>query len=99
MDRSFARHRYHDDLAISEDPSFYFHRNFKLGFLDDPTAIRNRDVIGVANLMWGSDFPHSDGTWPHSVDTIKRHGELMPDTDARQIFCENAAQLYNIPLP
>jgi predicted TIM-barrel fold metal-dependent hydrolase len=99
MDRSFARHRYHDELAISEDPSFYFHRNVKLGFLDDPTAVRNREVIGVANLMWGSDFPHSDGTWPHSVDTIKRHGEMMPVADARRIFGENAAELYGIPLP
>jgi predicted TIM-barrel fold metal-dependent hydrolase len=98
IDRSYGRHRHHDDLPISEHPSFYFRRNFKLGFLDDMTAIRERDVIGVDNLMWGSDFPHSDGTWPHSVDTVKRHAELMSDEDAARIFGATAAALYGIPL-
>jgi predicted TIM-barrel fold metal-dependent hydrolase len=99
MDRNFARHRYHDDLPISEQPSFYFHRNFKLGFLDDMTAVREREVIGVDNLMWGSDFPHSDGTWPTSLKTIERHCALMPEGDGTRIFSQNAAELYGIPLP
>jgi predicted TIM-barrel fold metal-dependent hydrolase len=99
MDRNFARHRFHDNLIITEPPSFYFHRNFKLGFLDDMTAAREREVIGVENLMWGSDFPHSDGTWPTSLKTIERHCSLMPAADGQRIFSQNAAELYSIPLP
>jgi predicted TIM-barrel fold metal-dependent hydrolase len=99
MDRSFARHRYHDNLPISESPSFYFRRNFKLGFLDDMTAIRERDIIGVDNIMWGSDFPHSDGTWPNSLDAISRHCKLTTEDEGRRIFGLNASRMYGIPLP
>jgi predicted TIM-barrel fold metal-dependent hydrolase len=99
MDRNFARHRYHEKLPISERPSFYFQRNVKGAFLDDLTAIREREVIGVNSIMWGSDFPHSDGTWPTSLDTIDRHCALMSEEDSRRIFCQNAADLYSITLP
>lgn len=99
VDRSYARHKYHDNLRITERPSFYFHRNFKLGFLYDLTAMRERDIIGVDSLLWGSDFPHSDGTYPETRQAIDRHCESVPEDEARKIFGQNAADLYHIPLP
>jgi hypothetical protein len=41
-------------------------RNVVLSFQEDATGIRLRDVIGVNNMMWGSDHPHSESTFPQS---------------------------------
>ena len=47
-------------------PSDFFHRNVVLSFQEDAIGIRLRDVIGVDNIMWGSDYPHSESTFPQS---------------------------------
>ena len=47
-------------------PSDFFHRNIVLSFQEDAIGIRLRDVIGVDNMMWGSDYPHSELTFPQS---------------------------------
>jgi len=46
-------------------PSDFFHRNVVLSFQEDAIGIRLRDVIGVDNMMWGSDYPHSESTFPN----------------------------------
>ena len=45
-------------------PSDFFHRNVVLSFQEDAIGIRLRDVIGTDNMMWGSDYPHSESTFP-----------------------------------
>ena len=47
-------------------PSDFFRRNVVLSFQEDAIGIRLRDVIGVDNMMWGSDYPHSESTFPQS---------------------------------
>jgi hypothetical protein len=46
--------------------SDFFRRNVVLSFQEDAIGIRLRDVIGVDNMMWGSDYPHSESTYPQS---------------------------------
>ena len=45
-------------------PSDFFRRNVVLSFQEDAIGIRLRDVIGPDNIMWGSDYPHSESTFP-----------------------------------
>ena len=51
--------------------------------------------IGVDNVMWASDYPHGDSTWPHSrkalaESSLAKHGpEIL-----RKVTCENAARVY-----
>jgi hypothetical protein len=47
-------------------PSHFFHRNVVLSFQEDAIGIRLRDVIGVDNMMWDSNYPHSKSTFPRS---------------------------------
>ena len=54
------------DHAIAEKPSFYWHRNMAATFEQDLTGIRLLDLIGIENLMWATDYPHPDSTWPRS---------------------------------
>ena len=56
-----------------------------------------RKVIGVDNLMWSSDYPHTDTTWPDSQQVHR--GELWPECrpeDRYKILAGNAVKLYNL---
>lgn len=92
MDRNWERHRYHQNSPLTEPPSFYFRRNVKSTFIHDPVAIRERDLIGVETIMWSSDYPHMDTTFPHSLELIEEHLGGIPEEDKRKIVYENAAK-------
>ena len=75
-------------------PSEYFKRQGYVTFSDDPMALRNIEFTGTDCLMWGSDYPHDEGTFPHSRDVIERTFEGLSDVDRTKIVHDNAATLY-----
>ncbi len=75
-------------------PSEYWHNNVSYTFMRDIGAMRARDIIGVDNLMWSSDFPHGDSTWPDSQEVIAQHMVGVPEAEQRKILCENAQRMY-----
>ena len=84
---------------LIEKPSFYFHRQVFATFIDDVVGIRNRDIIGVNNILWSSDYPHVNSSWPTSREYIRKHFGDIPAEEARRMTCENTAELYGIQLP
>jgi predicted TIM-barrel fold metal-dependent hydrolase len=64
----------------------------------DRTAVRNRDIIGRENLMWGADFPHFDGAWPNSAAVLEPQFEGVPLEDQIAIGRNNAIKCYKLPL-
>ncbi|MQF69357.1 amidohydrolase [SAR202 cluster bacterium AD-804-J14_MRT_500m] len=89
-----ASYRFKDGLL----PSDYFHNNVSLSFQEDPVGIRVRDVIGVDNMMWGSDYPHAESTFPKSREILDAILDGVPDEDRNKIVALNAAKLYNFDL-
>jgi predicted TIM-barrel fold metal-dependent hydrolase len=81
---------------IPEPPSHYFRRNVFATFQHDPVGVRERAEVGVGNLMWASDFPHSDSTWPRSREFVARDFAGVPEDELRRMVCDNAAQLYGL---
>jgi predicted TIM-barrel fold metal-dependent hydrolase len=79
-------------------PSDYFRRQLYATFIDDPFGIAHRDDIGVANLLWSSDFPHSATFWPHSREKIAKDFYGVDATDKQKILASNAAQLYRFDI-
>ena len=79
---------------LNMKPSEYFHRQGYATFGDDHVGLMTRHVIGVENLMWGSDYPHDEGTFPHSREVIERTFKDVPEDEKRKIVGENAAKLY-----
>jgi predicted TIM-barrel fold metal-dependent hydrolase len=63
-------------------------------FQDDVPGIRCRDLIGVDNLMWGSDYPHFDSTFPNSLQAIERNFDGVPDPERRRILSDNMLDVY-----
>ena len=85
------------DKSIS--PTETLRRNFWFCMIDDPSTVATRETIGVENILFESDYPHGDGTWPDTQDVIEKViGYLTPE-EIRMITHENAAKLYRHPLP
>lgn len=72
MDHAFERYGKMVNCALKLKPSEYFQRQVCATFMDDAIGVANRHMIGVDNLMWSSDYPHSDSTWPHSQEVIAK---------------------------
>lgn len=79
-------------------PSEYMHRQVWTTFLDDAIGARSAPTYGEDNFMWGSDFPHSDSTFPNSLKVIEKNFSGVPERIMRKVICENAARLYRIDL-
>ena len=75
-------------------PSDFFHRNVVLSFQEDAVGIRLRDVIGVDNMMWGSDYPHSESTFPRSRKILEDILAGVPDDEGVKIAGANTARVY-----
>lgn len=86
------------DLTLTMKPSGYWRRNCRATYQSDRVGIRNLDLIGEHNVMWGSDFPHPDGVWPDSREFIQRELGELPEATRRKVVCENAARLYGFSL-
>jgi predicted TIM-barrel fold metal-dependent hydrolase len=76
-------------------PSDFFRRQVRLSFQEDAIGIRLRDAIGVDNLMWGSDYPHSESTFPQSRKILAEILAGVPDEEQAKIAGGNTARLYD----
>jgi predicted TIM-barrel fold metal-dependent hydrolase len=83
---------------VTEAGSFYFRRNFHATFEDDRVGLTCREEIGVRNLMWGSDFPHHDSTFPRSQAVLDDIFDGLPDEDRYRITVANCCELYHLPI-
>jgi predicted TIM-barrel fold metal-dependent hydrolase len=70
---------------------------FAGGALDLP-SVEERYEIGVRNLVWGSDYPHVEGTYPHTGDHLARLFADVPDDETEAITATNAARLFGFDL-
>jgi len=75
-------------------PSDYWHRNMFVEFMEDDLGVELRKHIGVETMLWGSDFPHAESTWPQSKQFLDRIFAGVPDEDRRKITSDNAAKLF-----
>jgi predicted TIM-barrel fold metal-dependent hydrolase len=75
-------------------PSDYVRSNVRITFMSDKLAMRLRESIGVGSLLWGSDYPHPESTFPHSRAVIGRQLAGIPAAERAQMLAGNTAELY-----
>jgi predicted TIM-barrel fold metal-dependent hydrolase len=85
------------DKSIS--PSDCLRRNFWFCMIDDPSTVSTIPAMGIENVLFESDYPHGDGTWPDTQEVMRGLIGHLPIEQQRMIACENAAALYRHPLP
>ena len=77
-------------------PTEYWRENCAMTFIDDRDGIRLRDSIGVDRIMWSSDFPHLDSSWPESRRFLDDQLAGVPEDERRRIVAENCIRLYGL---
>ena len=82
---------------VVKEPSEYFRDSFLMTFEDDRIGLLTRDVIGVDNLMWGSDYPHHDSIFPRSQEVLDQIFEGVSAEDRYRITVANCCELYSLP--
>jgi uncharacterized protein len=83
-------------LALAMPPSAYFRRQIWATFQSDLAGMRLLDVLGEDRVMWASDYPHADSTWPESRKAIEDNFHAVAEGARRRILCENARELYGL---
>jgi predicted TIM-barrel fold metal-dependent hydrolase len=96
MDHWWEDHHRWMQPKLDESPSTYFKRQFWATFEDDRPGVLTRHLLGVDRLMWGSDYPHTEGTFPFSIQRISQDFAGVPEDETRLMVHDNAAHLYGI---
>jgi predicted TIM-barrel fold metal-dependent hydrolase len=100
MDHAYKRHRnwLAPGVELARLPSEYFSENIYTTFQDDWVAFRMANDMNWRRLMWANDFPHSDSTWPWSMDMLEEQTRQLSVEQTQSILCDNVAELYQIDL-
>jgi predicted TIM-barrel fold metal-dependent hydrolase len=87
-------------VKIKHTPTDYIKRHFHSTFqFEGPGIEAIRQTLGSEVIMWGSDFPHGDSTWPNSPQVIKESlSDIMPEKDVQNIVYNNVVRLYELDL-
>ncbi|MFN8026019.1 MAG: amidohydrolase family protein [Acidimicrobiia bacterium] len=91
--------KYRAEDAIDKLPSEYFAQNVWMGVSQpgpDDAAVRT--FLGEDRMMWGSDYPHDEGTGPYTTLHLRQVFSDVPEAQLRKVLAENPAKLYDFDL-
>jgi hypothetical protein len=96
---SVGEFEFPEGVMPPEPPSFYAKRTCHYGASSpSPRELAGRHDIGIDRILWGSDYPHYEGTFPDSRKAIRHTFHDKPEPEVRAILGENAARLYDFDL-
>jgi predicted TIM-barrel fold metal-dependent hydrolase len=97
-DRTFEMHSTwtHQDFG-GKLPSEVFREHFLTCFISDHVGVKLRNEVGIDNIAWEADYPHSDSMWPGAPeqlhDVLTEHN--VPDDEINKMTYENAMRWYS----
>jgi predicted TIM-barrel fold metal-dependent hydrolase len=97
MDEIHEKHRMWATPRLAQRPSDYVRRQGHVTFQNDPVGVHNRAFTGVEALLWGSDYPHPEGTWPRSREAVEEQMRGVPEAEKRRMLGDTAARLFGFP--
>ena len=83
---------------MSMKPSEYFARNVWVGCsaLPDEDTTQSYYDIGIDRILWGTDYPHPEGTWPNTSEKMLASLGGLPDDDIQRMLGGNALEVYDV---
>src|SRR5438876_318991 len=94
-DHAVERHRnWLGSGTLERKPSEYFRDNVYVTFQDDWVAFQTAHLVNHERLLWASDFPHSDSTFPESQRVLAEHTARLDDDVRDAIVWRNCSKLY-----
>ena len=97
MDEEY--NNFSSQIGLSLKPSEYWARQGYTTFQDEALTKEVISIVGVDNIMWGSDYPHPDGIWPDSFKIIQRNLSHLDQSTLSKLVCGNTKKLYRILEP
>jgi predicted TIM-barrel fold metal-dependent hydrolase len=98
LDHTAGKFRSHPDFRVKTQPSELFQRHVYITFEEDHRLALWVELLGDRNLMWASDYPHPDSTYPTSRKAIERDFAALSNESRRNITGANCAELYGFTI-
>jgi len=94
MDLEWKALRAQLDYAPAVPPSELFRRQVLVTFEEEALGAELLPLVGADQCMWASDYPHTDSTFPHSLEAIEEALGTLSTEDRRKVTATNCAELY-----
>jgi predicted TIM-barrel fold metal-dependent hydrolase len=101
MDEVYHGHSHFINPKLNRVSSQIVRDQIVLAFQNDRNCVANRDAMGIQTMIWASDYPHKEGTFPHSQKVIEKlfEGVDISDAEKAAILGGTAAKLFRLPNP
>ena len=100
MDEAYLKHHFWVRPKLAKLPSEYFHLHGLASFGEDRPGLDLIESHGlVDNVMWANDYPHHEGSWPHSAEAIERTMSHLSETARAKVLGLNAAKFFRFKVP
>ena len=100
MDEAYRKHHFWVRPKMQGLPSDYFKQHGAAAFQEDPVGLALVEQFGLTdNMMWANDYPHHEGTWPHSAAAIERTMSGIGEETRAKILGLNANRVFDFGLP
>ena len=100
MDEAYRKHHMWAFPKLDLLPSEYYRRQGFSSFQEDATGLALAEPLDLAdNFLWANDYPHHEGSWPHSAAAIERQMSHLSDASRAKILGLNAARLFGLEVP
>lgn len=95
-DYTHRKHQFWTGTRIDVMPSDLFRQSIFVNFISDRAGIELRNMIGIGNIMLGTDYPHTDSSWPDTQRIIKEQMGDIPDAERHAICAGNAVKVFGL---
>src|SRR5262249_4243933 len=100
MDEAYKKHHFWVRPKLHRLPSAFFRAHGFPSFQQGPPGLLLAERYGLIDcLLWGNDYPHHEGTWPHSAEAIERTMSGLTDGQRAKVLGLNAARFFGFEVP
>lgn len=100
MDEAYRKHHFWVRPKLKHLPSDYYRVHGGSTFQEDLAGLRLVEEYRlIDNFMWANDYPHQEGTWPHSAQAIERTMTGLGETTREKVLGLNAARMFRFDVP
>lgn len=95
MDEAYEHHHFWAFPKLSKMPSEFYREHCFASFQEDPPGLDLMSRYNLSdNFIWANDYPHHEGSWPHSAAAIERQMSHLSDEERARVLGLNAARVF-----
>jgi predicted TIM-barrel fold metal-dependent hydrolase len=92
----YIRYQHREEFHLKKLPSEYYRDNMKFSFIHERSAMQMRYHIGLDLMLWGSDFPHTANTYPHSMESLDEMFLDVPAEERRRVMVLTPCEMVGL---